>query len=223
MVRQVKEALTPAEEAILWQIRARILDSAQIARALQVMGPCTTDYERLTALARLAIIEQGQTATGAPDVVCGGHVQLQYRPINKGQAYAAMQLCDYFARWGLVPGTRYIKPEDVLRSASRSRELAKLRHWGLVKGETEPGALRKRRVRWTICLDPVNPATVLPPLVRYVRGELKLPHHAVVFHDHFVCFKGPLETVWEVEGFDMDEYQDIIRKNPPPPPEDEDP
>jgi hypothetical protein len=220
MARHSHEALTPAEENILWQILLdKILDPAQETEALQLMGRCRDDRERLQALRRRTI-KQAQTGTGAPDVVCGGHVQVQYRPINKGQAYAAMQFCEYFADPAnkLTPGTHYIKPENVLRSASRSRELAKLRHWKLVKGQAEPGDERKRPVLWTICLDPVDPAGELPPLMRYVKGWLKLPYHAVVFHNHFVCYKGPLEGIEEVRGFDMDEYQDIIRKAGPPPP-----
>ena len=72
-------------------------------------------------------------------------------------------------RGGLRPsrssGT-YIKPEDVLTSASRSREMSKLRHWELVTGRAEhpgePGSRGHPVDQWTICPDPRTGATSRP-------------------------------------------------------------
>jgi hypothetical protein len=220
MARQPHEPLTDAERAKAAQLAIGCMNPAQIREALRRMALYRTDIEKYGAL---QVYMMELAIEGGHCVTCGGHIQLQYRPVNKGQAYAAMQFCEYFADPAnkLVPGTHYIKPENVLRSASRSRELAKLRHWGLVKGQSEnpgePGYL-SRPVLWTICLDPANPAGELPPLMRYVKGWLKLPHHAVLIHNQFICYKGPLEGIEEVTDFDMDEYMDIRRKAGPPPP-----
>jgi hypothetical protein len=216
MTRHRHEELTAGEQLRLGQVAIGCMGAQDIAETLRRMGRCSTDAGKLQAVWGYQI-ERAQDASGGNCTGCGGHVQVQHRPINKGQVYSAMQFCDYFKAHGLVAGYHYIKPEDVLRSAPRSREMSKLRHWGLVAGMPEnpgePGIPGYRPVLWTICADPDDPERD-PPLMRYVEGELKLPHHAVVYHNQFICFKGPLETVHEVEGFSIEEYMDYARKKP---------
>ena len=208
MVRYEHEPLSPAEQLRLGQVAVGRMDAQDLAETLRRMDRCSTNMERLQAIWGHEI-ELAQDSSGGNCTSCGGHCQVQYRPINKGQVYSAMQFCDHFKANGLKAGYHYIKPEDVLRSAPRSRELAKLRHWGLVQGQPEhpedPGIAGSRNTMWTICADPDDPERE-PPLMRYVAGELKLPYHAVVYHNQFICFKGPLVTVHDVEGFSIEEY-----------------
>jgi hypothetical protein len=222
MDRHAKEELSPAEEARLAEIAVGCMSGEDLTETVRRMCAANgldfkTNFRTLKVIIGYQI-ERAQDGKGTNCTGCGGHAQVQWRKINRGQVYAALHLRDHFQANGLDEGFHYIKWEDVLGlSAMRSRELPKLRHWGLVKGIGEDTgnphqALKDRPVQWTVCPDPEYPKLRDPPLYRYLAGELKLPYHAVVFHNQFVCFKGPLETVDQVEGFSADEYMAEVRR-----------
>jgi hypothetical protein len=154
---------------------------------------------------RMCLLTIAQLGSGGNCPFCGGHIQIQYRVINSAMVRALTELWKHFHETGKIPGTDYVKPEDVIRSASRCRELPKLRfHEGFIHGRPgNPGASGVEGTRST---------TWTPLLIglKYIRGNIKVQRWMLIFHDRLVGLAGPLQGVAEVERFNLQEYMEEV-------------
>jgi hypothetical protein len=206
MTRHAKPALTPGQIDTALKIIAKRISAEHVIQAGRLLSRGGTGQESLRLL-RLMMLELAQTGSGARCVVCGGHVQVQYRVINRAMAQVAYDICQLWHKHGypltqkVNRETMFIKPEQFIRSASLSREFPKLRFWGLVTGRAgSPEAEGFEGTRWTEW-------TIFPALVGYVLAGARLPRWAVILHDELICLTGPLQGIKEVEGFDAQEYR----------------
>lgn len=197
MTRFEKPPLTDEDLARALQIIIERIDKDDYQTAVALLG--SNGRAQLTTLQAFAL-RIAQRGTGGRCFVCGGHVQIQYRIINKAMARVLCEMCTYFANHGLKPGVDYIKPEHVLRSASGCREHPRFRFWGYLHGKSENpeahGIRGKRPVLWTL----------IGRAPGYALGKVKIHRWAIVLHDELIRLAGPLMSVREVEGFDLDEY-----------------
>jgi hypothetical protein len=197
MMRFSKPALTPDDLARALQIIQDRIDKDDRQAAITLLG---SSGEILLLSLQNFILQIAQRGTGGRCFCCGGHVQVQYRIINKAMARVIVEMCFYYAQRGLKPGIDFIKPERVLRSASKCREQPRFRHWGAMLGRpANPKARGIRGIRWVEW-------TALQSAFAYANGKAKWHRWAIVLHDELIRLAGPLQSIREVEGFDIDEY-----------------
>jgi hypothetical protein len=212
MTRHAKPALTPTQAATAIRIIIGRIKPEDIEEAIRLLGKASSARDGLEAL-QLMMLELAQTGSGGRCIVCGGHFQIQYRVINKAMARVATDIVWLWhqSKWPLSSKAlaeslwQFIKPEEFLPSASRSRELPKLRHWELVTGRAgtpeAPGAEGTRWTEWTI----------FPALVAYVLAGARLPRWAIVVHDTLIDLAGPPQDISAVESFNFQEYLEEVK------------
>lgn len=140
----------------------------------------STEFTDATPLgeARTWLRDQAE-AKGAACPCCQQFTKIYKRKINSGMAYALVLMCR-------AHGTEWQDKTVTLRGVgSAARDESLLRFWGLIE---EDKRLREDggRAGWW---------RVTPNGVRFVRGGMRVPKHAVIYDSRLLRFEGVIPGV----------------------------